>query len=138
MMNPGAFGKADGRYIERLMRNTRAPIASRWVSIALRRLFSSRSLPRATSTAPIRRRARLAAAADGRIGWRSRMVQSVDPQDYTPKLYQVAMQAALATGDVGAMCPLANDAVKVSRSRAGCSRARCARRCPRRRPWQPR
>jgi hypothetical protein len=115
MMNPGAFGNADGRYIERLMRNTRAPIASRWVSIALRRLLLQPiSTPRNVNGADFAaERAWLLLRMGESVGARA-MVQSVDPQDYTPKLYQVAMQAALATGDVGAMCPLANDAVKVS------------------------
>ena len=115
MMNPGAFGNADGRYIERLMRGTRAPIASRWVSIALRRLLLQPiSTPRNVNGADFAaERAWLLLRMGESVGARA-MVQSVDPQDYTPKLYQVAMQAALATGDVGAMCPLANDAIKVS------------------------
>ncbi|MGN6817249.1 MAG: hypothetical protein ACTHJR_01105 [Sphingomonas sp.] len=115
MMNPAAFGNADGRYIERLMRNTRAPIASRWVSIALRRLLMQPiATPRHVNGADFAaERAWLLLRMGESVGARA-IVQSVDPQDYTPKLYQVAMQAALATGDVGAMCPLANDAVKVS------------------------
>jgi len=115
MMNPGAFGNADGRYIERLMRDTRAPIASRWVSIALRRLLLQPiTTPRNVNGADFAaERAWLLLRMGESVGARA-MVQSVDPQDYTPKLYQVAMQAALATGDVGAMCPLANDAIKVS------------------------
>jgi hypothetical protein len=115
MMNPGAFGNADGRYIERLMRGTRAPIASHWVSIALRRLLLQPiTTPRNVNGADFAaERAWLLLRMGESVGARA-MVQAVDPQDYTPKLYQVAMQAALATGDVGAMCPLANDAVKVS------------------------
>ena len=128
MMDPGAFGNADGRYIERLMRGTRAPIASRWVSIALRRLLLQPiTTPRNVNGADFAaERAWLLLRMGESVAARA-MVQSVDPQDYTPKLYQVALQAALATGDVGAMCPLANDAVKVS-SEPGwvLARAMCA------------
>ena len=128
MMNPAVFGRADGRYIEQLMRATHAPIASRWISIALRRLLLQPiATPRNVNGADFAaERAWLLLRMGESVGARA-MVQSVDPQDYTPKLYQVAMQAALATGDVGAMCPLANDAIKVS-SEAGwvLARAMCA------------
>ena len=35
------------------------------------------------------------------------VVQGVDNDNYTPKLYQVAMKAVLATGDPAGLCPLA-------------------------------
>jgi len=128
MLNPAAFGTADGRYVERLMRGTQAPIASRWVSIALRRLLVQPiATPRHVNGADFAaERAWLLLRMGESVAARA-IVQSVDPQDYTPKLYQVAMQAALATGDVGAMCPLANDAIKVS-SEPGwvLARAMCA------------
>ncbi len=128
MMSPNAFGNADGRYVERLMRGTHAPIVSRWLSIALRRLLLQPiATPRNVNGADFAaERAWLLLRMGESVGARA-MVQSVDPQDYTPKLYQVAMQAALATGDVGAMCPLANDAVKVSSEPAWVlARAMCA------------
>src|SRR3546814_16676555 len=34
------------------------------------------------------------------------LIQDVDTGNYTPKLLQVAMQAALATGDPAGLCPL--------------------------------
>ena len=128
MMDPRAFGNADGRYIERLMRFTQAPVVSRWISIALRRLLIQPiATPRNVNGADFAaERAWLLLRMGESVGARA-IVQSVDPQDYTPKLYQVAMQAALATGDVGAMCPLANDAVKVSSEPAWVlARAMCA------------
>ena len=115
MVDPRAFGGADGRYIEELMRRTRVPIASRWVSISLRRLLAQ---PLATPTHingadfAAERAWLLLRMGESVVG--RAIVQSVDVQDYTPKLYQIAMQAALATADIGAMCPLANDAVTVS------------------------
>ncbi len=128
MLSPNAFGNADGRYIEALMRQTRAPIASRWISIALRRLLlQPLQTPRNVNGADFAaERAWLLVRMGESVGARA-IVQSVDPQDYTSKLYEIAMQAALATGDVGAMCPLANDAVKVSTSPSWVlARAMCA------------
>ncbi|MBN8814639.1 MAG: hypothetical protein J0J06_04230 [Sphingomonas sp.] len=128
VINPAAFGNADGRYIEALMRRTRAPIASRWVSIALRRLLAQPlATPRNVNGADFaaERAFLLLRMGESVIG--RAIVQSVDPDNYTPKLYQVAMQAALATGDVGAMCPLAASAVKVSDEPAWVlGRAMCA------------
>ena len=128
ILSPNAFGNADGRYIAALMRQTRAPVASRWISIALRRLLlQPLQTPRNVNGADFAaERAWLLVRMGESVGARA-MVQSVDPQDYTPRLYDVAMQAALATADVGAMCPLANDAVKVSDSPSwALARAMCA------------
>jgi len=128
VMNPGAFGNADGRYIEALMRNTQAPIASRWVSIALRRLLAQPLMtPRNVNGADFAAERAFLLLRMGESVLGRAIVQSVDPDNYTPKLYQVAMQAALATGDVGAMCPLVTDAVKISDEPAWIlARAMCA------------
>ena len=128
VINPDAFGTADGRYIEALMRNTQAPIASRWVSIALRRLLAQPlATPRNVNGADFAAERAFLLLRMGESVLGRAIVQSVDPENYTPKLYQVAMQAALATGDVGAMCPLATDAVKVSDEPAWVlGRAMCA------------
>ncbi|MDB5679794.1 hypothetical protein, partial [Sphingomonas bacterium] len=127
-VNPKAFGTANGQYLEALMRSTQAPIASRWVSIALRRLLAEPlATPRGVNGADFAAERAFLLLRMGESVMGRAIVQSVDPQDYTPKLYQVAMQAALATGDVGAMCPLANDAVKVSDEPAWVlARAMCA------------
>lgn len=128
VMNPAAFGDADGQYIEALMRNTQAPIASRWLSIALRRLLTQPlATPRNVNGADFAAERAFLLLRMGESVMGRAIVQSVDPENYTPKLYQVAMQAALATGDVGAMCPLATDAVKISDEPAWVlARAMCA------------
>ncbi|MEO5492984.1 MAG: hypothetical protein ABIR08_03035 [Sphingomonas sp.] len=128
VINPAAFGDADGRYIEALMRNTQAPIASRWVSIALRRLLAQPlTTPRNVNGADFAAERAFLLLRMGESVLGRAIVQSVDPENYTPKLYQVAMQAALATADVGAMCPLATDAVKISDEPAWVlGRAMCA------------
>lgn len=128
VMNPAAFGNADGQYIEALMRNTQAPIASRWVSIALRRLLAQPlATPRNVNGADFAAERAFLLLRMGESVLGRAIVQSVDPENYTPKLYQVAMQAALATGDVGAMCPLVTEAVKISDEPAWVlGRAMCA------------
>jgi hypothetical protein len=128
VVNPQAFGTADGRYVEALMRSTQAPVASRWVSIALRRLLTQPlATPRNVNGADFAAERAFLLLRMGESVLGRAIVQSVDPENYTPKLYQVAMQAALATGDVGAMCPLATDAVKVSAEPAWVlARAMCA------------
>jgi hypothetical protein len=104
-MGATAFGNADGRYLAHLMRETRAPIASRWASILLRRaLLSTVDTPRGISGADwVAERAwlllRMGEADAARM-----LVQSVDADRYSPKLQDVALQAALATADPAAGC----------------------------------
>ncbi|WP_033923103.1 hypothetical protein [Sphingomonas sp. 37zxx] len=104
---PDSFGDADGVYLEALMRRMEAPVASRWLSIALRRmLLSQLDTPARVNGADFAaERAWLLIRMGEAMAARS-VVQGVDRQNFTPKLYQVAMQAALATGDLASLCPL--------------------------------
>lgn len=104
-VGPDAWGGADGRFLETLMRRLDAPVASRWLSIALRRaLMASTETPRGVNGADwAAERAWLLIRMGEAVGARA-VVQSVDLENYTPKMLQVAMQAALATGDPAAMC----------------------------------
>ena len=97
-MAPTAFGRADGRYLETMMRRLRAPIASRWVSIALRRaLMAQLDTPRGVNGADFAaERAWLLVRMGESVAARA-MAQAVDTEDYTPKLFEATMQAALAT-----------------------------------------
>lgn len=102
-----AFGQADGPYLEALMRRLNAPVASRWVSIGLRQALAS------TVTTPSRvggadfaaERAWLLIRMGESVVARA-LVSAIDNDQYTPKLLQVAMQAALANGDPAALCPI--------------------------------
>lgn len=104
---PDAFGDADGVYLERLMRRMDAPIASRWLSIALRRMLMSRlDTPARVNGADFAaERAWLLIRMGEAVAARS-IIQGIDTQNHTPKSFQIAMQAALATGDPGGLCPL--------------------------------
>jgi hypothetical protein len=113
-----AFGEADGRYVEALMRRVAAPLPSRWLSIALRRaLVAQLDTPSHVGGADFAaERAWLLLRMGEAVGARA-VVQSVDNADYTPKLYQVAMNTALATGDPAEMCPIADAALAATRER---------------------
>ena len=117
-MGPLAFGRADGRYLETLMQRLRAPIASRWVSIALRRALLARvDTPRSVNGADFAaERSWLLTRMGESVGARA-MAQAVDSEDYTPKMFEAAMQAALASGDPGALCPMVDAGAKLGRER---------------------
>ena len=103
----GAFGGANGRFLATLMRRTDAPLPSRWMSILLRRALLSR-VPAPSYLHPVdwvAERAwlllRMGEADAARM-----LIQSVDVDQFTPKMFAVAVQTALATADPAALCPL--------------------------------
>ena len=108
---PDAFGGEDGRYLETLMRRLAAPLPSRWLSITLRRLLvSPLDTPAHVNGADFAaERAWLLLRMGESVAARA-VAQSVDTDNMTPKLRQVWMQAALANGDPGGLCPLAAEA----------------------------
>lgn len=125
---PNAFGTSSGRFLAALMRQSRAPFASRWGSILLRRtLLSATDTPGDINGADwTAERAwlllRMGEADSARL-----LVQSVDVGNYTPRLYAVAMQTYLATADPAGLCPLSDGALKISQEPGWImSRAICA------------
>ena len=98
---------ASGAYLSTLMRRMDTPIASRWAHIQLRNALLARArAPRNVN--PVDWAAERAwlllrlGEADG-----ARMVVSgVDVDRFTPKMFQVAMQSALANADPSGLCPL--------------------------------
>ena len=118
-LGAAAFGSADGKYLESLMRSLRAPVASRWASILLRRaLLSTVDTPRNLNGADwAAERAwlllRMGEADSARL-----LIQGVDADQFTPKLFQVAMQSSLANSDPAGLCPLVEPALKINKERA--------------------
>lgn len=124
---PDAFGAQSGQYLATLMRQTRAPITSRWASILLRRaLLSTTDTPRGIDGADwVAERAwlllRMGEADSARL-----LVQSVDADNFTPRLYAIAMQTYLATADPAGLCPLSEGALRYSKEPGwGMTRAIC-------------
>ncbi|MEG3175636.1 hypothetical protein U1872_05300 [Sphingomonas sp. RB3P16] len=127
-MAPTAYGRADGRFLETLMRRLHAPVASRWVSIALRRALLARvDTPVGVNGSDFAaERAWLLVRMGESVAGRA-MAQAVDTEDYTPKMFEAAMQAALATGDPAALCPAVDAGAALGRERGWIlARAMCA------------
>ena len=114
----GAFGNAHGRLLTSLMGRLDAPLPSRWTSILLRRaLLSEVPAPRQVNQIDwVAERAwlllRMGEADSARM-----LVQAIDVQDYTPRMFTVAVQTALATADPAALCPLIGPGREVSEER---------------------
>lgn len=104
---PGAFGPDFGGRAARLMRALDAPLPSRWTSILIRRALLSR-LDAPSGINPVDFVAERAALLlrMGEADAARMLVQSVDVQNYTPRMIEVAGQTALATADPAALCPL--------------------------------
>ena len=112
---PGAFGTANGRTLEALMRRLAAPVPSRWLSIALRRmLMAPLATPVGVNGADFAAERAWLLLRMGEAQSARWVVESVDVEDYTPKLFQVAMQVMLATADPAGLCPLVVSAMRVS------------------------
>lgn len=110
-----AFGTANGRFLSSLMRRVEAPLPSRWTSILLRRALLSH-VPAPSHVHPVdwvAERAwlllRMGEADAARM-----LVQAVDVDQFTPKMFSVAVQTALATADPAALCPLVEPGRKTS------------------------
>lgn len=104
---PGAFGNRSGEYLSILLRETKAPLASRWGSILLRRaLLSNTDTPGDVSGADwVAERAWMLVRM-GEADAARALVQSVDPDQYSKRLYAVAMQAYLASADPVGLCSI--------------------------------
>jgi hypothetical protein len=106
-LGQGEFGGANGVFLSSLMRRLDAPLPSRWTSILLRRaLLSQVPAPQGVNEVDwIAERAwlllRMGEADAARM-----LVQAVDVDRYTPRMFTVAVQVALATADPAALCPL--------------------------------
>jgi hypothetical protein len=111
----GEFGNANGLFLAALMRRLDAPLPSRWESMLLRRALLSQ-IPAPSNLNPVdwvAERAwlllRMGEADAARI-----LVQSVDVDQFTPRMFTVAVQTALATADPAALCPLVTPGRAVS------------------------
>ncbi|HEX6375342.1 MAG TPA: hypothetical protein VFZ91_06440 [Allosphingosinicella sp.] len=110
-----AFGNANGRFLAGLMGRLNAPLPSRWTSILLRRALLSEAAapPRVNEVDWVAERAwlllRMGEADSARM-----LVQAVDVDRFTPRMFTVAVQVALATADPAALCPLVAPGRKIS------------------------
>lgn len=108
-----AYGVIDGKFLTQLVQRTNGPLASRWGTIMTRRLLASRTLtPRNINGADwtAERGWLLLRMGDAVVA--RQLIQQVDPDRYTKRLYQVAMPTFLANADLSGMCPLADAAAQ--------------------------
>ncbi len=112
-----AFGAADGRFVAGLMRRLDAPVASRWASMLLRRALMS-ATPAPARVAPadwIAERAALLLRMGEADGARM-LVQAVDGDRYSTRLFDVALRTAMATADPVALCAIADRGAAAGRA----------------------
>jgi hypothetical protein len=113
-----SFGQADGRFLQTLMRRVAAPVPSRWLSITLRRLLVSElDTPGRVNGADFAAERAWLLLRMGEATAARAVTQGVDTADLTPKLYQVTLNALLASGDPAGMCPLAERGAAMTRER---------------------
>ncbi len=105
------FGASDGRFLATLMQRIDAPLASRWMQIVLRRALLSPTAipPNANGADWVAERAWLLLRM-GESDTARALIARVDAENFTPRLSEIAMQAALATGDPASVCPVADQA----------------------------
>ncbi len=110
-----AFGRAGGLYLTSLIKNMNGPILSRWGSILLRRaLLSKVSSPENVNPADWTAERAWRLLRMGEADAARSLVLKVDGGNYTPRLYEVAMQAHLAAADPAGICPLVEAGAQVS------------------------
>lgn len=121
-----SFG-SDGAFLSTLARRLDAPLASRWAAILLRRALVAQSNAGGVDGADWAADRAWLLVRMGEADAARALVQRVDPENYTPWLYTVAMQAALASADPAAICGFADGGALVSRDAAWLlGRAICA------------
>ena len=105
---PAAFAGSKGLFVAGLARRMTTPPGSRWVAITLRRALLSRSAtpPDIVPGDWVAARASLLLRI-GEIDGARAMVNGIGVDRYSPGLYKVAAQVALAAGDLGGLCPIA-------------------------------
>lgn len=121
------WGAASGKALQILMRRMDTPFASRWAHIALRNtLLSSARSPADLHPADWAAERAWLLLRMGEADAARLLIASVDSDKFTPKMQQVALQAALATSDPSAMCPLETGLSKVEPRMAPLVAAICA------------
>ena len=113
-LDAAPFGGASGAYVATLMRRMQTPLASRWAHIALRNVLLAR-VPAPRNINPVDWTAerawllvRMGEADSARM-----LVSSVDVDRFTPRMFQVGVQSALANADPAGLCPLEQGIEKV-------------------------
>lgn len=123
----GSWGGASGKFLSVLMRRTDVPLASRWAHILLRNaLLTEIAAPVDVHPADWAAERAWLLLRMGEADGARMIVSGLDVDDFTPKMYQVAMQSALANADPSALCPLEDGLERVERAVLPLVKAMCA------------
>ena len=105
------FGDTAGRFLNTLMARLDAPIASRWVSMLLRRVLTTDiGTPGGVDPSDWVAERALLLTRMGEADAARLLVQRVDPDKATPRYDQAVLESAMASADPGALCPVAETA----------------------------
>ncbi len=101
------WGAASGKALEILMRRMDVPLASRWAHIGLRgALLAQAPTPADVHPADWAAERAWLLLRMGEADAARLLIATMDTDRFTPKMRQVALQSALASGDPSAMCPV--------------------------------
>lgn len=121
------WGSANGRFLSMLLRRMDAPLASRWVHIALRNALLARArAPFGVQPVDWAGERAWLLLRMGEADASRMLVSGVDVDRFTPKMFQVAVQSALANGDPSGLCPLQDGIGKYDRGIGPLVDAMCA------------
>ncbi len=105
------FGDTSGRFLATLMARLDVPVASRWVSMLLRRVLTTDiATPGGIDPADWVAERALLLARMGEADAARLLVQRIDPDRATPRFYEAVLESGMAAADPAALCPVANDA----------------------------
>ncbi len=125
----GAAASTGGRFLGFVLKGTDGPILSRWGSILLRRALLSRiQTPSGIGGADFAALRAKVLLNMGEQDAARALVQEVDSSNYTPLLYQTALDSYVATSDLVGICPVVGGGAQALKddSRWTMARAICA------------
>jgi len=113
-LSASPFRGASGAFLSGLMRRMETPLASRWTHIALRNLLLARiEAPRNVNPVDWAAERAWLLLRMGEADSARMLVSGVDVDRFTPKMFQVGVQSALANSDPAGLCPLLGGIEKV-------------------------
>jgi hypothetical protein len=108
------FRGASGAFLATLMRRMDTPLASRWAHIALRNLLLARvQAPRNVNPVDWAAERSWLLLRMGEADSARMVVSGIDVDRFTPRMFQVGVQSALANADPAGLCPLLGGIEKV-------------------------
>jgi hypothetical protein len=108
------FRGASGAFLAGLLRRMETPIASRWAHIALRNLLLARvQAPRNVNPVDWAAERSWLLLRMGEADAARMLVSGVDVDRFTPRMFQIGVQSALANSDPAGLCPLLGGIEKV-------------------------